>query len=407
MKTDVAYNYPEAKDKKEIFRRIIRNIKLSIAGMFFMFSFASCELLGIDPDVFNLDFLDQVDLFGPKQLETEDAKIEMEAASSEVSDTKDIMLECTGFSTLNYLMELESGSSFKSGAKSALIFDRENIMEKILRITKENNGLKSATNKVEDDEDLYGIFEWDFYEEEFVKKSESETIYRLIFPADETLKSKKQLNAELTIDKLQYVEILSTDEIGGYTTPENYPTSADLMLKVNNVTELTGSFDAGYNETGKATSIDASLESCEYYLDMSLSGSGTDYKSSLSFKMGNELKLGYDMKIKYTSDLEDTESIKGTITMSPVEYDCDIKVKAITDEIDRADENDTDPDVDVLNSNLKVDVIQIDQKAKIGTVELEEYTDPEWGDTEIRLVVVYKDGSSEELKDIFPFLDEE
>ncbi len=200
---------------------------------------------------------------------------------------------------------------------------------------------------------------------------------------------------------------MSTDEIGGYTTPENYPTNADLKLKINNTLELTGSFDTAYNETGKATSIDASLESCEYYLDMSLSGSGSDYKSTLSFKMGNELKLGYDMKIKYTSDLEDTESIKGTITMSPVEYDCDIKVKAIEEEIDRADENGTDPDVDILNNNLKVDAIQIDQKAKIGTMEFEEYTDPEWGDTELRLVVVYKDGSSEELKEIFPFLDEE
>lgn len=375
-----------------------------IAGLLFMFFFSSCELLGIDPDAFNLDFLDNLELFGDKTLEAEDAKVEMEAASSEIGDTKDIMLECTGFSTLNYLMELESGTSFKSGAKSALIFDNENLMEKVLRVAKDKTGLKSTT---EDDEDLYGIFEWDFYEEEFVKTGESTSIYRLIYPADETSKMNNMLNAELTIDKLQYVEILSTDEIGGYTTPENYPTNADLTLKVNNVKELTGNYDASYNETGKATSIDASLESCEYYLDMSLSGSGTDYTSKLSFKMGNEVKLGYDMKIKYTSDLEDTESLKGTITMSPVKYECDIKVKSLTDEMDRADENETDPDIDVLNENMKVDVIQIDQKAKIGTVEFEEYTDPEWGDTEIRLVVVYKDGSSELFTDIFPFLDEE
>ncbi len=62
--------------------------------------------------------------------------------------------------------------------------------------------MKSVSKDDEDEEDLYGIFEWDFYEEEFVKTSESETLYRLIFPADETSKNNKQKNAELTLDEL-------------------------------------------------------------------------------------------------------------------------------------------------------------------------------------------------------------
>ncbi len=381
-----------------------KRISTIVIGLFLVFSFTSCELLENFDFASLFDGTGSTDIFGGKQLEAEDAKIEMEAASSEVADTKDFMLECTGFATMNYFLDLEAGISFKSGAKSALIFNKEILMEKVFRMSDSDNTLKSTN---EDEEEMYGIWEYDFDEEEFVKTGESNSYKKYKFPATESDFSKRKLTAELTMDDLEYVTISSVDEVAGYSTPEDYPTNAEIILKVNNVTELTGEYIAKYNDTGKPTSIKGSMESCEYVLTMNFSGSGTEYTSTLSFKLGNELKLGYDMKIKYTKGLEDVESIKGTVTTSPVKYDCDIKIKSILDEIDKADENETDPDIDVINSNFKIEVIQIDQDAIIGTVEFVEEEDPDYEDeTETNIVIVYKDGSTQLLSEVFPFLDE-
>ena len=74
-----------------------KNISFLLLGGFFLFFIVACNLLNLDT-------------FGTKTLSTEDAKIEIRSANQEIIDMKENMLSCDGFNSLNYLLQLMSGS---------------------------------------------------------------------------------------------------------------------------------------------------------------------------------------------------------------------------------------------------------------------------------------------------------
>ena len=262
------------------------------------------------------------------------------------------------------------------------------------RLKSNNNKFKSA--KLEDDSN-YGIFEYNFDMGEFEMVEESSSVIEFHFPANETAKMNKQLNAVISITNLEF------DKITMEETTEEIPVKADVAVKENGTTTFTGDYSAQYTSDGFPTLMNMYAEAGEYSIEMDFSGTSVDYTTSFSEKIGKEEVMGYSFNVKYTSDMNELESIAGHYTMSPLKFEGDVQVAKIQAEMDK-NESTQNIDLAIVNSYLNIDVLQSDKNLKIGTIEFKLIDSPEGYGSELQLVVVYSDGTYELAQDVFTIL---
>jgi hypothetical protein len=357
----------------------------------------ACDMLGLDK------------IIAPKEITADEAKVEIRAANQEMMTTKSAMLNASGFSTLHYFYELTTGESLKSAQiKPRSFINRHTTLTNVLNVFRKNNKFKSA--KLEDDSN-YGIFKYNFDMGEFELAEESNSVVEFHFPANETAKMNRQLNAVISITNLEFGEVTSEEEVYDWETNSYYmektteeiPVKADVALTENGTKTFTGDYTAQYTSEGFPTLMNMYAEAGEYSIEMKFSGTNIDYTTSFSEKIGSEEVMGYSFNVKYTSDMNDVETISGHYTMAPLKFEGDVQVANIQNEMDLGESSET-IDLALVNSYMNVDVLQSDKNVKIGKVEFKKIDNPDEHVTDIQLVIVYSDGSYELAQDVLTIL---
>lgn len=338
----------------------------------------------------------------------EEAKVEIRNANQEITTQKDEMFNAEGVSSLVYLFELMSGEELKSTRLSSKGSLRNLTYTKALNYFRGENALKSA--KLDEENGFYAILEYDFDTQNMEQVAESDEMLQMSYPADETANFNRELNAVLTIWDLEFDEISSygeeydwdTDTFVEVETTEEIPVKGRMKSEINGVTESEGVYNASYTDDGLPQSVSCSLECGDYQFEMSFSGSGTNYKSSLSHKLNKETIMGYDLDITYTSDLETLSKMEGEFIVASLKLEGSIDAEGIINATENAED---EVPITTLNAFVDITVYNYEDNAKIGVVEFVMVTD-EWGDEVPDLAIVYSDGTYELLEDIFTFIEE-
>ncbi|HPR59556.1 MAG TPA: hypothetical protein PLF35_01340 [Prolixibacteraceae bacterium] len=345
-----------------------------------------------------------------KTMDAEDAKVEIRAANQEITAKFDQMVATPAMGSLQHLANM-SGAELKSAKTSKKVlsifdFTYSNALN---YFRGEKSVLKSGLFDDDDDENtMYGYFEYNFYTQDFDFIKESNSVFQLKYPADETAEYNQINNAVLTITNLEFTTIKSyEEEYNWFTetyetveTEEQIPTSANVEITIDGKKELEASYKATYNSEGLPLSVDASKEADGYKLTYSFSGSGTKYRSKVMYKYNSEELMSHDLDITYTSDMEYIEKLEGDYTVAPVKLDGWINIEAIEN---YNEENEENADLTYLNSQLDVVAIHTAEKAVMGHVEFKMYNDYEWGDSYPELAIVYADGTYEWLSDVVEY----
>jgi hypothetical protein len=346
---------------------------------------------------------------GNKTLPAEDAKVEIRSANQQIIENKDEMLNSPGMGSLVYLMELMSGEELKSVYKEKPIFNRAFTYSMFLNYFRGENALKSAV--LDDDDGYYGIMEYNFYSGSFDLVQEHSSILQFNYPADDVALANQNNNAQLTISNLQFTEVVSYEEYWDYytesyiteETTEEVPTSAEVSLKVDGVEQLSADYTASYTNDGLPLSMSVGMNADDYVFSMNYSGSNTSYSTKMSHKAGKDELMGYDLKVTYTSEMEEIQKIEGYYLMAPLKFEGWINVYNM--ENSEMDDDVSDEDLAYINSQIDIDVIHVDEKAKIGKLQYELYYDSDWDESYPMLAIVYDDGTSEWLEDVFTFVE--
>lgn len=355
---------------------------------------ASCDLL-------------QSDKKPTKELTAEEAKVEIRAANQELTAQIDQMIATPAIGSLNHLMTLSMDMKSSKVSKSAMLVTKLTYSSALNQF---RNGLKPLKSvKLDDDDDeYYGIFEFNFDYDEMEMVAESSTMLQMNYPADEVAYANKQNNAQMTISNLKFQEVKSYYEDYDYNTDswievestELVPVSANVIIKIDGKTELEASYAASYTADGLPLSMNSSMETSEYKMTMSFSGSSTKYNTKMSYKLGKEEIMAYDLDVTYSSNQEDVEHIKGYYLFAPLKIDGEIYPAALET---HTDENDT-PNLTYMNSQMDIDMIHLEKNAIIGHLEFFMYYDAEWEETSPMPAIVYTDGTYEWLTDVMTFI---
>lgn len=358
---------------------------------------AACDLIGLDK-------------LNTKELSADDAKVEIRAANQEIISQKDEMLSSYGFRSVDYLMEIMNEDDLKSALLTGPKYAQRYSLTKIINAFRNNKSLKSVKL---DENEYYGILEYNFDYNQFDQVAESDKKLEMNYPADELSHNKQLLNAVMTISELEFTQIPSTEEVYDWETDqyitrettEEIPTNAEVELRVDDIIELAATYSGEFTADGLPTLMKMGLESGDYTMKMSYTGSSTAYKTSLEHKFGKDLLMGYDLDVKYTSDMNTVETITGSYTINPLKFKGTVNSYAIETAMEEADTNGTTPDIEYMNSQIDVDVIQIDENAKIGKLQYMMQYDAEWDSSSPELVILYEDGTSEWLTDVITILE--
>ncbi|MCF8362300.1 MAG: hypothetical protein K9G70_06710 [Prolixibacteraceae bacterium] len=348
-------------------------------------------------------------LSGNKTLPAEDAKVEIRSANQKIIENKDEMLNNPGMGSLIYLMELMTGEQLKSVYKEKPIFNRAFTYSMFLNYFRGENALKSSP--LVNDDGYYGIMEYNFYSGSFELTEEHSSMLQFNYPADDVAFANQINNAQITITNLQFTEIVSYEEYwDDYTesyiaeeTTEEVPIRAEILLKIDGVKQLSADYTASYTNDGLPLSMSAGMNADDYVFSMNYSGSNTSYSTKMSHKNGKDELMGYDLKLTYTSGMEEIQKIEGYYLMAPLKFDGWINVYNI--ENSEMDDDVSDEDLAYVNSQIDIDVIHVDEKAKIGKLQYELYYDSYWEEYIPMLAIVYDDGTSEWLEDVFTFME--
>lgn len=335
-----------------------------------------------------------------KTMDAEDAKVELRAANQEITAKFDQMVATPAMGSLNHLATM-SGAEMKSAKTSQKVlsifdFTYSNALN---YFRGEKSVLKSGLfNDDEDESGMYGYFEYNFNTQDFDFVKESNSVFQLKYPADETAEYNKENNAVLTISNLKFTTIKSYEEkYEMVETEEEIPTSANVEITIDGKKELEASYKATYNSEGLPLSVEASKEADGYKLTYSFSGSGTKYHSKVMYKYNSEELMSHDLDITYTSDMEYIQKLEGDYTVAPIKLDGWINIEAIEDYME---ENEDNADLTYLNSQLDIVAIHTAEKAVMGNVEFKMYNDFEWGDSYPELAIVYADGTYDWFYDV-------
>lgn len=310
----------------------------------------------------------------------EEAKVEMRAASQQLTTEMNTLMQIPAVVTLQYLSTLTSAAAMKSTVE-AVKGDPSNLYyHKVKEIFRSAYHVKSTQIDFLANP---GIYQFNFQTDEFDLIEPSTNLIKMIFPANQQAYTNQLLNAELTADNLQF-----TDSI---------PTNANLALKIDLVTVMTGTYNCTISSSGTPTAITLNLTMAPYTLQMNFSGSGINYTSTMSLKLNNVEILGYNMNLKYTSDMTNVEKVSGNLLMPPLKFEGWVNAQAM--QIALADSV-TRNDVAYLNTQMSVLVFQTVLDVQLGSLAFKLFTVPETGKQSPQIAMVYSDGTWEWLANI-------
>lgn len=345
-----------------------------------------------------------------KVMSAEEAKIELKSVNQDLTSKFDQMLATPAMGSLNYLASMAMSDDDMKSAKTARRvhdFATFSYSKALNYFRGERSVLKSGL--FDDDNDgMYGYLEYNFNTGEFEMVKESNSVLQLKYPANETAEYNQTNNAVLTISNLKFTTINSTEEYYDYytesmaveETTEQIPVSASVEITIDNKKELVATYAATFNSQGLPLSVNATKEAGGYKLVYSFLGNGTKYNSKLSYKLGSDELMGHDLNIVYAANMEDILKVEGDYTAIPIKLSGYLNVDAINSYMEEIDENDGNPDITFLNSQLDVVVTHISKKATIGNVEFRMSPIDEWGDINPELAIIYNDGTYEWLFDV-------
>lgn len=347
----------------------------------------------------------------PIILSPEEAQIEVRAANQDIITQRDDMISASGLDALMYLFDLMYADDEKASKQKAPLYSKRMTYSNALSYFRNNKELKSA---ILEEDDYYGIYEFNFGSDEFEMVSESSVMLQYQFPENEEEYINQNNNAELTITNLEFTEINSTEEYWNdetfqyenRPTTEEVPTNMDVLLTIDNQESLSATYVASYDIEGLPTAMSASFETGGYDLLMSQSGSNTNYTSVMEYKFNNRVIMKYNTDLTYSSDLSTVRTVSGYCLINPLKFNGAVNSDAIEQHITDIDENEVDPDIDYLNEQIDVKVIQTELNSTIGVLEYKMYHDYEWDEEYPAIVIVYTDGTYDWLEDVMTFIEE-
>ncbi len=338
-----------------------------------------------------------------KTLTTDEAKVEVRSASQEVNTNMDQVMNTAPIQSVNYLSTLLDNGTWKSTIKILIFQTRDLNLSKVKDAFRKDETGKSKANGIGD----FGVYQYNFDINDFELIEASSTKLVIKYPASDIAFANRQNNAELVADNLTYTTVTYTDTYWDEysqtwitdTYDETIPTNLNLSLTIDGVQQMSGNYSGTLSESGYPTSANVSISMPPYQFDMSLSGSGTNFNTSLSFKQSDVEMMGYSLDIVYSSDLEKVDKVTGYYHMRPLKIEGWANLNAIETYITETEGNGGNYDLDYLNSQISLELFQTVLNAKIGDLAFKLYTD-EYNYTSPNLAVVYADGTYEWLSDI-------
>ncbi|PKP53090.1 MAG: hypothetical protein CVT92_05835 [Bacteroidetes bacterium HGW-Bacteroidetes-1] len=339
-----------------------------------------------------------------KELSPEDAKVELRNASQEIATNMDQMMNTPAMLTVSFLADLMDNSDWKTTLKT-LVFEsgKPNLTAVKNAFSKTTEG--SLRNKSIED---YGVYEYNFLTEDFDLIEASASLLKLYFPSDQTAYGAGQNNAEFLANDLEYTTFTYTDEYWDEysqswiteTYEETIPTKVNISLKINEIPQMTASYNSTLSENGFPTLVTASMNMAPYQFEMSLTGSGVNYTTNLTFKQDNLIMMAYNWILIYSVDMSEVEKATGDYYVNPLKVEGFMNYAAIDNYMLQIEESGGDYDLDYLNSQLSMELLHVGLNAKIGDLEFRLYTDPEYGDVYPMIAVAYTDGTYEWIENI-------
>lgn len=373
--------------------------------LLFAVFFVSCELLpeGLRPENWLPDLEEE------KVLTAEDAKVEIRSANQDLTVKRENMLQTKGFSALMYfseLMESEDAYAMKSADFSASWYKKGFSYSNVFNYFRGKNAMKSA--KVVEEEGMYGYFAYNFSSGTFDLVSESSNTLEFLYPADDAAKYSQQNNAQMTITNLQFIEIVSYEDVYDYNTgtyvqeetTEQVPVNADVVLKIDNSTALTADYQASYSNDGMPLTMDCSMDSEGYKLKVEEREKTLAYTAKVSMVYEGETLIDSNLDVTYNADKSAVKTYKGYSIMSPLKFEGTVNAEAIEKYTDEYEDAGTEPDLTYMNSQIDVDVFLYEDNAKIGYLAYYMYYDAEYGENIPTLAIVYDDGTYEWLDEV-------
>lgn len=365
-------------------------MKSQIISKMFLMVFVVLALVSCDKDK------DEV-----KDLTADEAKVELRNATQQISNNMEQMMTTPAMQSLNFLSVLMGEEGYKTSFKQMLQQPGKLHLAKVKQVF-----LPAGTKSVGEIEG-FGYYEYDYDMDDFVLVEAAEDMLKLAYPADETAYNGQQNNAELTVSNIETVTIVYTETYWDdfyeqwvtETYEEEFPVKLDATQKVDGTTLMSASYVSTLDETGAPTSFNITMNMLPYSFTASLTGTGNNYKTVLSFKENNATLMGYDLTLEYTSDMESVNKLSGNYIIDPLKLEGYMNYDAIDTHMINAEET-GNYDLNYLNGQMELELIHMGQNAKLGDVKFVMYTDPEYGESFPSLAVVYADGTYEWLESI-------
>jgi len=359
--------------------------------------FVACDLLGLEEE-------DPPD--DPQGTTTEQAKVEIRAASQKLNAGMDEFQTNKAFVTVSYLYELLFGDSRDLAISQLMEKSKDEIsLSKFLDIYRSPETARAtyAGNRPE-----YGFYKYDFVNDTIELVKPSQDTIQAIFPADEQAYNNQLLNAVLTgynlqLKDIEYTETVWDDDLQEWveeTYNETIPINADISLVVDGETIMTANYNSTLTAEGRPTAVNASVSSY-YGGHMSFTGAGLEYNTTMEFsKSGGSNLASWNMDLTYTANMESIKEMNGNYTMYPLSFDGYVNYQAIDQHTKEAEAAEIQPDYDFMNSQLNMEVTHMDLNAVLGKLIFKEYIDPETNEPETQYAILYEDGSWEWMNDV-------
>ncbi len=322
-----------------------------------------------------------------------EAKAEINAANQEIMTRMGTMMNTQAATSLSFLMEMmdfyDYDDDWKTHLKSGLADFHKKTPAAIKRdFFKSFSSQKSMQGPNPEDK---GVYQYNYVSGQFDLVNSGVNYLQIIFPADEEDYYNEGLNATLTVSQYEYITIIVDDYWDEYE--DILPTRIKMNLVAYGVTAMDIDFTASYDSAGVPTNVSANMQMPPYALVMSLTGSGRNIVSSMSFKENTETMFAYDAKITLSADKEDLDFVEGFFQVTPLKVQGEIDGKAMNT---CADNN-----VECMNKSLDLKLIHVEKNVILGNIEFRLYDDPYWDESYPMFAVVYADGSYDFLQDIF------
>ncbi|MGB4205374.1 MAG: hypothetical protein WBJ84_07105 [Bacteroidales bacterium] len=340
------------------------------------------------------------------EMKAEDAKVEIRNSIQEINNEAFALLAEPSVQSLAFLSQLMDIDLGKSAINKIKEQPGKIHLAKIKQALMPRNSFKSSNDF--DDLNL-GIYVFNFEIDDFTLVEESESIFKVTYPADETAYEDQENNAELLVENIELVVVEYTEtyyddwnnEWITETYEEEVPVKFNATQKIDGATTISGSYNADLNPNGFPTGASVSFDAAPYNITGSLSGSGQSFNTKHTSKKGATTIMGHDININYTSDMEDVEKLSGNYFLSPLKVEGSVKVKALNDLMDKYDETDK-YNLKDLNAQIDLKLIQMSKGLKIGDIEFVTVSHPFGGEMPT-LAIVYSDGSYDLLDEFFDF----